>query len=174
MNFSAAEAGAGAGAAAARGQWRAQCPTLTDLAPPAPTPPSDLAAALGLPLVLGGAGLFLALALAALYAASQGASSSLSARLLRSVDAYSLLHDVEEGGAPIKKSTLLGGFLTLVAMAAIALLSLYLVLQWQSSNVLVQQSLAVLSDGTWAAVSALPWVSLQGSSGSSSAAQLLV
>ena len=130
---------------------------------------------LGLPILLCGVGLLVALTMVTCSAARRhpGDSHGATAGCIRSMDAYSLLRDVPEGGAPVKQSTLLGGYLSIVALSLILLLSAYLVVQWQSSNVLTQQSLAVLSDGTWGAVAGLPWAAASSVSGGAPIASVL-
>ena len=72
-------------------------------------------------------------------------------------DSYALRHQVPEGSAPEKRTTPMGGIFTLLALLTIACFTSYLVLEWQTNNLLVQRSLDVLTPDVWVSTAGLGW-----------------
>jgi hypothetical protein len=148
---------------AARSPLLRACPLASlQTAPPAPPENSLLAAIVAYSSFVG---VFSLLLLATLLVYLLGRWRPAVAGLVKRLDFFHSAHRFEEGEPVTHFPTLMGGLFSLWAVGAFLALGANLVQQFQTSNVLVQQSLAMYDDSLWSAGGAaaqwasarLPW-----------------
>jgi hypothetical protein len=110
-------------------------------------------------LAVGGAIVGLFLVLAAFVARLQPATLEWANSYLKSVDFFSLNHQLEPDEVPVKRATTLGGIFSLLSLTVITSYSAYMVESWLENNTLVQVSLRTMEEETWSSVGALPFAS---------------
>ena len=86
--------------------------------------------------LIGGAALFALLLVSAFLALrASPRAQSLLVQAVKAVDLYSLAHRVKEQGAPVKRTTALGGIFALMGLTTIATYAAFLTVQWFDNNV---------------------------------------
>ncbi len=143
VNFSAGVGGSSRAAAA----WASAPPLLPpsgSVGAPTTAPPSA-----SMTTVYTGGALVCALTLLAFLLACTRACPATGASLLTRLDAFSLRPPLHDGEGPFQRPTPLGGVFTLMGVLTLCTYALYMILEWQLNNTLVQRSLSTLGDG-WA------------------------